>query len=323
MLKVTSPPLDPPSVREMYDLWKLAFGIDIEPDISSDVLAGNESDANDFRVYRELMTGQIAATAIVVVPLGLPELGALGEVATHPLFRNRGLATGLCRRLLEDFKDQGGEALFLGTVNPSAARIYEKLGWSHIPDTKLMVNLAGEESPNEYLANYFADLVPLGVRVGESSSRIPIIPLIISPHDWSVMDANVSIISTRIEKQISCLGLYNRYHYLREKSLGEWFTLVTQEGKVLGISSAVHVNGRRYQIDGFCHVSYADSFRDLIQAAIAWCSDHGAADITMRLSSEDEAKKSLINSLGFHKPRLDGFFQYDNKKVDALLYSFD
>ena len=221
----------------MYDLWKLAFGIDVEPDITSDVLAGNEKDKNDFRVYSENVAGQIAATAIVVASLSLTELGALGEVATHPQFRNRGLATGLCRRLLEDFQDQGGEALFLGTVNPRAARIYERFGWNHIPDTKLMVNLTGEESPHEFLTNYFADLVPLEVRVADSSSRIPIIPLIISPHNWFVLDANVSIFSTRIEKQLSCLGLYNRYHYLREKSLGEWFTLVTQEGKVLGISS--------------------------------------------------------------------------------------
>jgi len=180
-LNVTSPPLDPISVREMYDLWKLAFRIDIEPDITSDVLAGNEKDANDVRVYREFINGRIAATAIVVSPLDLPELGALGEVATHPLFRNRGLATDLCRQLLEDFREQSGEALFLGTVNPAAARIYEKFGWSHIPNTKLMVNLAGEESPHDFLTNYFADLTPIGVRIAQSSSRIPIIPLIISP----------------------------------------------------------------------------------------------------------------------------------------------
>ena len=213
--------------------------------------------------------------------------------------------------------------MFLGTVNPSAARIYERLGWNHIPNTKLMVNLTGEESPHDFLTNYFADLVPLEVQVADSSSRIPIIPLIISPHDWFVMDANVSIFSTRIEKQLSCLGLYNRYHYLREKSLGEWFTLVTQKGKVLGISSAAHLRERCYQIDGFCHESYGDSFRDLIHAAITWCSDEEAEEITMRLSSEDEEKRSLISSMGFHKPRLNGSFHYRNKKVDAVLYSFD
>ena len=213
--------------------------------------------------------------------------------------------------------------MFLGTVNPRAARIYERFGWQHIPDTKLMVNLKSQESPHEFLTRFFVDLVPLEVRVADPSSRIPIIPLIISSHDWSVMDANVSIFSTRIEKQVSCLGLYNRYRYLREKSLGEWFTLVNQEGKVLGISSAAHLTGRCYQVDGFCHESYGDSFHELIQTAITWCSDEGAEEITMTLSSEDEGKRSLISSFGFHKPRLDGSFQYGNKRVDAVLYSFD
>jgi GNAT superfamily N-acetyltransferase len=320
-MNITSPPLDPVAIREMYDLWKLAFGPDIEPDISFELLAGSEMNENNFRVYSEIVNDQIAATAIVVSPLDLPELGALGEVATHPEFRQRGLASGLCRQLLDDFREQGGEAMFLGTVNPRAASIYERFGWNHIPNTKLMVHLTGQADPEEYLGNYFSGLIPLEVRTAGAKSRIPIIPLIISPHDWSVLDANVSMFSTRTERQVSCLGLYNRYNSLRETEQGEWFTLVTKEGKNLGISSAAQTGESSYQIDGFCHVSCPDYFQELIQTAIRWCSGNGASEITMKLSIDDEGKTTLIRSMGFQKSQSDGSFQYGEKTVNAVTYS--
>ena len=137
-MKISSPPLDTSSVRELYALWETAFGEDVEPDIAPSVLAGNENAFNDVKIYRELMAGSIVATAISISPFALCSIGAIGEVATHPASRNRGLATGLCRRIIEDFRCNKGEALFLGTENPDAARIYEGLGWRYdmypIPD---------------------------------------------------------------------------------------------------------------------------------------------------------------------------------------------
>ena len=83
-----------------------------------------------------------------------------------------------------------------------------------------MVNLTKEETSEEFLERYFRKLTPVGVRIGQSVSRIPVIPLAIVPHDWAILDANTSIISTRIEKQFSCLRSYNRYQRLSEKSQG-------------------------------------------------------------------------------------------------------
>jgi len=36
-MKVASPPFDSLAVREMYDLWEMAFGPDIAPDITFDL----------------------------------------------------------------------------------------------------------------------------------------------------------------------------------------------------------------------------------------------------------------------------------------------
>lgn len=321
-MKISSPPLNISTVREMYSLWETAFGADVEPDLAPSVLAGKEKAFNDVKVYSELMAGSMVATAVSVSPLPLRSIGAIGEVATHPDSRNKGLATDLCRQVVEDFRRNEGEALFLGTENPHAARIYERLGWEYVPNTRLMVNLMKEETAQEFLERYFWRLTPVDVRIGQAVSRIPVIPLVIVPHHWAILDANTSIISTRIEKQSSCLRLYNRYQRLREKSQGEWFSLVTKDQKILGLSSAIKLAKRSYQVDGFCHAAYAEHFDRLIEHVINWCVDDGAARITMKLSQDDYEKKERVKILGFKETTCAGVFQSGDEKKDAVFYVY-
>ena len=55
---------------------------------------------------------------------GFPVWLPLGEVATDPKQRRSGISTRLCACALEEFRGNGGEAIFLGTGNPDAARVY-------------------------------------------------------------------------------------------------------------------------------------------------------------------------------------------------------
>ena len=61
---------------------------------------------------------------------------------------------------MDDFQSTQGLALFLGTVNSDAARIYERLGWRHINGSKLMVNLSGSDDYDNYIHKYFATAIP-------------------------------------------------------------------------------------------------------------------------------------------------------------------
>ena len=61
-----------------------------------------------------------------MTPRANPEFAGIGEVATRPEYRGQGIANRLCRQALDEFAEQGGEVVFLGTENPAAARIYRR-----------------------------------------------------------------------------------------------------------------------------------------------------------------------------------------------------
>ena len=124
-MKVQKPPLDPESVRQMHQLWLSAFGNDFVSDAPDDVLYGEENRWNRTNIYRHISEEQATSKALVIRPSSLPSLGGLHS----PRFRGKGLATRICQQLGGRFLKYKGLVLFLGTVNPDAARIYERLGW--------------------------------------------------------------------------------------------------------------------------------------------------------------------------------------------------
>ena len=167
-------------------------------------------------------------------------LGGLGEVGTSPAARRTGIATALTQQALDDFRDRGGQALFLGTVNPAAARIYHRLGWRKLAGARLMVNVLNGDSPEEFLVDYFrgSRRETLSVRAPSPADRAPMIPLLAAPHDWQVLDFNVGVMSTRYAVLDSCLGLYRRYAAIAGDGRGAWFCAGTDRGNVVGLSTA-------------------------------------------------------------------------------------
>ena len=120
-------PIDGGLSDRLQAFWRDIFGD--APDIEPAVLLGSETSHNTSDLYLVEEDGQAISTTMVTTCNALPELGGFGEVATLPSARGRGLATDLCGQSVEDFAEGGGRALFLGTVNPEAARIYHRLGW--------------------------------------------------------------------------------------------------------------------------------------------------------------------------------------------------
>ena len=102
-MKIQAPPLDSKSVLQMHQLWLTAFGESFVSDVPDAVLYGEEWDSNSTNIYRHMDDNQTIATAIVIRSLSIPSLGGLGEVSTHPKYRGKGLATGICDRVVEDF----------------------------------------------------------------------------------------------------------------------------------------------------------------------------------------------------------------------------
>ena len=269
-----------------------------------------------------------------MTPRANPEFAGIGEVATRPEYRGRGIANRLCKQALDEFDEHGGEAVFLGTENLDAARIYHRLGWRRIANSTVYANIMSGDSPEEYLADYFRTPSPVNIVPGDASLRVPMIPLLLTPHDWQILDGNLPtpMISTRYADQNSCMGLCRKYYYLVKRDNAEWFAAKTDDDRLVGIATAyVDVNDD-CQVDGFVHARFSDAYSALINAAIDWGTQQNAGRIATRLSVEDEDKRSKFHAIGFRpspssfhgeikRGSPDDTFTVGDRKVKAIAMS--
>ena len=317
-------PIEQDLAEELFAFWKEVFGPG-DPDIPMDVFLGDEVDHSRLITYLERDGDTLTGTCGITISQANPRLAGFGEVATRPDYRGRGIASRLCGQAVEEFVAQGGEAVFLGTGNPDAARIYHRLGWRRIAGSYVWANVTTGDSPEEYLADYYRVPGQVSIVPGDASLRVPMIPLLLTPHDWQVLDGNlpVPMVSIRYAMQSSCMGLCRKYYDLVKRDGTSWFAAKTDDDRLVGISTAKIVDSNTYAVDGFIHARFGDSYDGLFGAAIEWGRSEGARLITARLSVEDEDKQAAFESLGFRKGSVDGSFALDDREVSAVTMTLE
>ncbi len=310
-------PLDARLVDELFKFWIPIFGGSI--DVTKETLLGHEVPHTRITVYTRRLNEKLTGACLVATSDTLSSIGGLGEVATAPEARRSGIAGELTRQARDDFKERGGQALFLGTGNPDAARIYFRLGWRKLAGANLMANVLNGDSPEEFLVDYFRSLGTAKVETSSPADRTPMIPLLVSPHDWQALDFNTGMLSTRYAVQESCLGLYRRYDAITKDGRGAWFCAKTDNGQVVGLSSARFDENRSCRVDGFTHKNHLDVWDALIQAAVDWSVSRNAPQIYATISVEDTEKQALFGALGFKHMDAGAPFDLGGRQVGTLL----
>ena len=309
-------PLEEGLSHELIPFWNGIFGDN--PDITVGVLRGEEIAHSSGTLYLIKRGEELAGTCLTTVSKAVPALGGFGEVATAPRYRGQGIASELCVQAVDDFRREGGDGLFLGTGNPAAARVYYRQGWRKLAGANVMANISNGDSPEEFLTDYFRGSEPATVLPASAAVRIPMIPLIVAPHDWQVLDANAGIFSTRYRVQHSCMGLYPKYEAVVKDGRGARFGTFTGNGRLVGLATARLTGANICQVDGFAHKRYIDSWTGLIQAAMDWGAANGGTKYNCVLSVEDEEKRALFESLGFNEAGADAEFDLDGRKVASV-----
>jgi GNAT superfamily N-acetyltransferase len=310
-------PITPELTEELYDFWGEIFGPP-SPDLPPRVLLGHEQEHNRNILYLTRRGGSLAGTCLTTIPKGVPRLAGFGEVATGPRLRGSGIATDLCGQAVDEFRGSGGQAFFLGTGSPVAARIYHRLGWRKLAGANVMANISSGDSPESFFTDYFRDPGTSTIRAASDADRVPMIPLLVSPHDWQVLDANTGMYSTRYRVQHSCMGLYPKYFAITEDGRGTWFSAVTEDGRVVGLATARLDAGRGCQVDGFTHKYHQTAWEPLIQSAIDWGASSGASSWWAAVSAEDEEKQALFESLGFRRSGAGEEFSLEGRTVASV-----
>lgn len=308
-------PITEELIDELLPFWESIYGM-VFPDIGREVFLGAEDAFNRSTLYMRREGERLASTCFTMHSKTVPALAGFSEVATDPQFRGRGIATELCSQAVEDVRAGSGEAFFLGTDNPAAARIYHRLGWRKLAGTAAMVNILSGESPEAFLVDYFrggaAEIVE-----ATPADRLPIIPLLLSPHDWQVLDANTDCRSTRYATQTSCMGLYVRFQRIQQGG-GAWFAARTAEGKVVGLATARRDDSGDFQVDGFAHARFAAAQVPLLQAAIDARAGRRPSRCYAVVSVEDEEKHALFEALGFRTASAGEAFELDDRQVASI-----
>ena len=309
-------PLSSDLAAELSRFWEATF--ETSYTWLQGVLAGEERVHNRDTVYLIRDEDRLAGTCHLTIPTGCPQVGGLGEVATAPEYRHQGIATQLCTYARDEFHRQGGEALFLGTGNPAAARIYTRLGWRKLAGAHVMAHISSGDSPEAFLVDCFRDGGPVTVAPATPVARIPMIPLLMCPHDDMVLDANTGMISTRYTVQHSCMGLYPRYEALLQDTRGMWFGAHTEQGRLLGLSTAQFDAAGACRVDGFMHHDYPHVWENLIRAAIRWCITAGGSGCWAQVACEDEDKRSRFSALGFVEAGAGEAFDIADREVETI-----
>ncbi len=161
-----------------------------------------------------------------------------------------------------------------------------------------MVALSRQQSPEAFLVDYFRGGKPGENRPASPATRVPMIPLIHTPHDWKVLDANASLRSNRYEMQPSVMGLYPKYESLLNTE-GTWFELRCDRGRIVGLATARLAEPAVCRVDGFAHALYQEGWPDLIDVACRWGSERGAKASEAAVCAEDEEKLEAFRQLGF------------------------
>ncbi len=133
-----------------------------------------------------------------------------------------------------------------------------------LPGANWWVRVANGDPPEVFLVDYFRPAAAsVTVRRGSPADRVPMIPLMVSPHRWRVLDTNASIFWTAYVSTGSFTH-YMRYTQTVSDPGGAWFTAVTDDGRAVGLATARPTTTGRWRVDGFAQHWFSDAWPELI-----------------------------------------------------------
>ena len=308
-------PLPEELVQELSEFWQTIPELQTDERWRRDLL-GLDPSHNRTLVYFVRRREKIAAMCQIWISRRLPVLSEFTYPATRPSFRGEGIGTVLWGSAIADVRAAGGRAIFLGTNERAAFRLYRRLGFSKLPASITFVKELSGKTAEEFLVDWFREAGPASVSVGHPDDQIPSYPLIVSPHDWQVLDANAGLFSLRYSLHRTFHGLYRAYERVVGDGHGARFAARTTDGRVVGMSTArLHADGS-CSVDGFVHHNYLKSWHELIAQAIQFGRNRGAALVHSRVSREDIEKRQLFEELAFREVGPASEFSLDSLQLN-------
>tara|TARA_Y100000768_G_scaffold387475_1_gene378920 strand:- start:10 stop:972 length:963 start_codon:yes stop_codon:yes gene_type:complete len=298
MLKTYTIPITTKQITNLYDLWvNNGFENEKNIDINKNLLSGSEVKSNQIKLYVYEKAATVLSSAIIIINNNNPSISGVGEVCTSVNSRGKGLANTLCEKMVDDyFLNNQSRAIFLGTINPVAEKIYKSLGWQMIKNTNVMFNSKNQDDFESFLLTYNKPNSTKIITKGNSDFRISIIPFVLSQRSKNQIDLNSKV--NLINKLSSCLGLYNKYDSLYVKK-GNWFSVSDNENRLFSIVSYLEKEDKKFRIDGLFNYLYYDEAKKLVEFVINKLVNQKPNKISVEIYKKDTSKLQMFHELGF------------------------
>jgi len=287
------------------------------------VLAGGYQDISHDVFFAGLLDDRIVGTSWYGAPKDTLDVATYGRIITHQDHRRKGIATVLCALPVDEFRDLGGSAMYLGTGRTNPARlIYERLGFAHynyIEDAATIMRVIFSGNTEAFEDDYYrpgCETVLRPIHAGDLARAEILLNLPL----WAVKDSSLGIIYNtpfegaffdilaHIEKPTeSGFSLVTRHH---ERMMGMAYTAAAPGAQ----AGQTHV---RY-LEFLVHPNYTDRGAELLTMT-EQCSS--AEVFIARVAAADRDKHRIIEAAGYRQAgRLRKAARSPDAETDILIY---
>jgi GNAT superfamily N-acetyltransferase len=309
-IRCAQPPLPPEEARRIAQF----VGHFLVEEYLGAILLGEFSEAARFTVGMGIVGGSLAAACWSGWGREFPDIAVMGGVATAEAYRGQGLASAVVGAVCERFDSTGGRLLYLGTRNPVAQRIYERLGFRQVAG-QIFCRAARGARPDEG----FAAGRTVAARPASWRDMASIVPLYLQPHPCVLADAGIGLPSARIVEPRRCVHIFWDLWKSIEPA-GQWTILRNDLGwpvaSALARPSAPPAAG--FSVDFLWHTDYSVEGAAFVGKWLEEIEAASGCACRMLICDGDDWKLREARKLGFERAEGGGIADVDGRKVPLL-----
>ncbi len=283
-----------------FDPWMSAT----EQEFLARFLAGTADTSLRDWVFVGELEGAIVANAWHGTGSQSAEIGGYGFVLTDPAHRGKGIAQALTACSVDAFWENGGKAIYLGTGNPIAQRVYEKSGYRSYNGIAMRALCPGTD-PVGFDAAYFAHDGPARVRdatLGDLGGYTALL-LAHEPRDWIVRDFTETIFHAppAVQATGSLRPFFSTIYRRQANPANQFKLLATPRGRVVGAAAVAAPSAGALAgvgtLEMQCYPTYREELAGLLEATLEAARGAGIRQVRAHAASSDRTQ--ALRDAGF------------------------
>ena len=300
-----------------------------ENELVARVLCGAADDSLHDYLFIGRINDEVVGTVWHGTSSNTHEMGGYGFVRTDPEHRGKGVAQALTKLSVEQFWADGGRAMYLGTVAPDAAHVYEKFGYRRYNGIAMRALRPGLD-PEGFEDEHFAhDGAPLArdATLGDIGSY-PALTLSSAPKDWLIRDFTEGMFYYPPDIfASSCLRPFISSVLRREANPANQFKmLVSRRDRVVAsanlfVPQAAALHGEA-TLEFQCYPTYRGELSSFLGAVLVDGREAGIRRV--RAHAASDGRGAALAEIGFKMESvLAGYLQVGDQAVDVSVMRRD